>query len=224
MPENTHVRMTAEQYDRYSLRDGNPWDQLLIDRLLEESEHLPREGRLLDIGAATAVLLVKLAAVERFANAELIGSDYFEDMVVEARLRVERAAVSHRIRIDREDVHALSYPDGYARWIISRSTIHHWSRPVTAFQEIHRVLAPGGIAIIHDIRRDAAPDAIARFNAWRAAAGVGRSVLEEKYTAGEVRSMCRDAGIEHSAVVVAPETGPGAMGFELRITKAMAPS
>ena len=86
------------------------------------------------------------------------------------------------------------------------------------------MLTPGGIAIIHDIRRDAHPDAIAQFNAWRRAAGVGPSLLDEKYTAGEVLQMCRDAGIEHSAVVVAPDTGPGAMGFELRITKAMAPA
>jgi ubiquinone/menaquinone biosynthesis C-methylase UbiE len=206
MPDNLHVRMTAEQYDAYTATAVDPWDDLLI-------------GRLLDIGTGTAVVLVKLCEVGPFAEVELIGSDFFEDMVAQARRRVEAAGVSGRVRIDQEDVHALSYPDDFARYLISKSTIHHWAHPVEAFREIHRVLEPGGVALIHEIRRDAPPEVIARFNEMRLAAGAGPSHLEEKYTPAEVREMCEKAGIGQSVQIHAPDEGPGAIGFEVRIQK-----
>lgn len=219
MRDNLHVRTTAQHYDDYAATSVEPWDALLIGRVLEESRSRPPGGRLLDIGTGTAIVLAKLAALVPLRDVELIGSDYFEDMVAEARKRVEGAGLSGRIRIDREDVHALSYPDGFARYVISKSTIHHWSRPVEALKEIHRVLEPGGVALIHEIRRDANPEVVRTFNGLRKAAGVGPANLDEKYTPAEVQQMCEQAGIAASALISAPESGPGSIGFELRITR-----
>ena len=97
--------------------------------------------------------------------------------------------------------------------------MHHWSDPAQALREIGRVLKPGGVAVIQDVRRDPAPDVLAEFNRRRAEAGVEPSRLGEKYTVAEVREFVRSAGLEDWSTMVAPDSGPGALGFELRICR-----
>ena len=96
--------------------------------------------------------------------------------------------------IDRADVHQMPYSDESADFIISRSTIHHWADPVKAFQEIYRLLTPGGVAIIHEPRRDPHPKALADFNAARAAVGVEPARMDEKFTPTEVKGFLKKAG------------------------------
>ena len=80
-------------------------------------------------------------------------------------------------------------------------------------------LAPGGVAIIHEPRRDPSPDALAEFNRARAAVGVEPARMEEKYTAAEVDAFLRRAGLAKQSIISAPRRGPGSMGFEVRISK-----
>jgi SAM-dependent methyltransferase len=107
--------------------------------------------------------------------------------------------------------------------VISRSTIHHWADPVVALGEVFRVLEPGGVALIHDIRRDADPAMVARFDGMRGEAGVGPSLLADKYTPDEVGRMCDEAGIAAWASIAAPDAGPASLGFELRVAKERVP-
>jgi len=218
MPDNLHVRATAEQYDAYTAEGIDPWDKLLTARLLAEKRTRARGGTLVDVGAGTAVFLVKLSGETAADDLELIATDYFDDMLDAARRRIADHGLESRIRVERQDVHAMSYPDGYARYIVSRSTIHHWADPVQALREIHRVLEPKGVALIHDVRRDAPAALIERLDGLRREAGIGPMLLDEKYTADEVKRMCDEAGIGHCARVFTSKSGPGTLGFELRIT------
>ena len=113
----------------------------------------------------------------------------------------------------------MSYPDGYARYIISRSTIHHWADPVQALREIYRVLEPGGIVMIHEPRRDASPAVVSLFNGMRESVGYPAFIPEEKYTPSEVLRMCEEAGIGQESDAIVSDQGVAALGFELRITK-----
>jgi ubiquinone/menaquinone biosynthesis C-methylase UbiE len=216
---NLHVRATPEQYHAFTASGITPWDDLLIDALLAELQGRPPGGRVVDIGAGTAVLLVKLAGVTRSAGLDLIATDYFEDMLVQARQRIAEAGFSDRIVVERQDAHGLSYADGSCRYVISRSTLHHWSDPVQALREIYRVLEPGGVALIHDVRRDAPADIIAMLDATRARHRIGPMRLEEKLTPDEVVAMCAAAGIAHDAEVRCSSDGAAALGFELRIAR-----
>lgn len=113
----------------------------------------------------------------------------------------------------------MSFQDNFCHLAMSRSTIHHWERPGQAFREIHRILRPGGSALIHDIRRDPPREIVEAFQATRVEAAVKPSNFEEKYTPTEVEQFLREAGIFDCSIVTAPERGPGALGFEVWIRK-----
>jgi ubiquinone/menaquinone biosynthesis C-methylase UbiE len=217
--KNLHVHYSAKDYDQYTERFVAVYDAGMIERLLEERRMREAEGILLDVGTGTARLLIKIAAVPEFKDVRLIGIDYFQDMVDEAAKAVAESNLQDRIELRQADAHHLPYADNFADYIISRSTIHHWADPVQALKEIHRVLKPGGIAIIHDVRRDPAPDILHQFNELRRQAGVEPARLEEKYTAAEVKDFLRQAGLHRYAGIVAPHSGPGALGFELNMEK-----
>ena len=115
---------------------------------------------------------VKLAVYKDKRWKKIISTGVFDDMVSRARPTIADNKLNHQVTIDRADVHEMPFPDAAADFIISRSTIHCWADPVKAFQEMYRLLTPGGVAIIHEPRRDLHRKALAAFNAARAAVGV----------------------------------------------------
>lgn len=215
--ENLHVHYSAESYDKYTEGFVQVYDDGMVKRLLQEGA--ARGGVLLDVGTGTARLLIKLARVPLLEDLRLIGIDYYQDMVDEALKAVAGAGLGGRVEVMQADAHDLPFPDAFADFVISRSTIHHWADPARALREIHRVLKPGGVALIHDVRRDPDPAVLAQFNEQRRLAGVEPCRLEEKYTAAEVEAFLAEAGLQRDATVGAPTEGPGALGFEVRITR-----
>jgi ubiquinone/menaquinone biosynthesis C-methylase UbiE len=219
MRDNLPVNYAAVLYDTYTTESVRPWDDALIQRMVEEFKPRFAQGILLDIGTGTAQLLVKVAQAPALRSLRFIGMDLFEDMVAEARQTVQEAGMEDRIEIHAMDAHTLTYPDNYASMVMSRSTIHHWADPPQVFRQIYRVLVPGGVAIIHDIRRDPDPALLDAFNAVRIGLGIGPTDLSLKYTPDETRAMLQEAGLTAVSTVAAPDAGPGALGYEVRIKK-----
>jgi ubiquinone/menaquinone biosynthesis C-methylase UbiE len=48
----------------------------------------------------------------------------------------------------------INFKNGEFDLVISRDSLHHWEEPEKVFEEIKRVLKPGGKLYIHDSRRD----------------------------------------------------------------------
>ena len=55
----------------------------------------------------------------------------------------------------------MPFEDGAFDLIVCRAAFKNFSEPVRAIEEMHRVLKPGGKALILDLRRDASPEVIA---------------------------------------------------------------
>jgi SAM-dependent methyltransferase len=97
-------------------------------------EALPAPGRVLDIGTGTGTAARAIA--ERWADADVMGVDVSEAMLTEAR-RLLPAELAGRVRYEHADASALPFPDGSFD-LVSLSNM------IPFFDEIERVLAPGG--------------------------------------------------------------------------------
>lgn len=214
---NMPVHYSAEDYDRFTQSFLGRFDRLLADRVLQEVRANPGGRLLLDAGCGTCRFLLRLAGLEELKGINFIGLDYYADMIEVSRANVERENLLDRIELLEGDVHHMPLGDGGVDFVVSRSTLHHWADPVAALVEIRRVLAPGGVALIHEIRRDPDPAAFEAFNRFRSAAGVEPSRLDEKYTLKEIRDMIAGAGLEDEAEVFAPSRGFSSLGCEIRI-------
>jgi len=90
-------------------------------------------------------------------------------------------------------------------FVISCGSLHHWKKPERVFEEIHRVLKPGGSALIDDLRRDAPEENVrewtsghvSRFMRWGA-----KHSFAEAYTAQEIEGMLEDSAFEDFDVKV----------------------
>jgi len=82
-----------------------------------------------------------------------------------------------------------------------------------------RVLAPGGIALVHDMRRDAKSSMLDRFTQMRAEANYPPTHLEEKLTLAEAEALVEEAGLAAVTIVKGSSGGLAALGFEILIQK-----
>jgi len=214
-----HVRYSADQYDAYTANCVGQFDEELANQVIQEASSRLSGATLLDIGTGTARFLVYLAAMKPLAGLRLVGTDLFPDMIERAVRTLEETGLGGAIELFQDDIHESRLAEGFADIIISRSTIHHWRNPARALSEIFRLLKPRGIALIHDVRRDATPEAVTEFNKLRATAGIGPSMLEEKFTVDEVKGFLAEAGLVEVTRIYAPKKGLMGLGMAIHIHK-----
>jgi ubiquinone/menaquinone biosynthesis C-methylase UbiE len=214
--DNFPVHYSAEAYDRFTHGFLGRFDRFLSDRLVQELRSNTGR-RLLDVGCGTSRFLMRLAGLAELKGTSLIGLDYYADMIQVSRENVVRECLVDRIELVQGDAHHLPFANGVLAFVVSRSTLHHWADPVAALLEIRRVLTPGGVALIHEVRRDSDPAALAAFNSLRDEAGIESSRLEEKFTVAEIRRFLTVAGLEKEAQLFAPAKGYASLGCEIRI-------
>ncbi len=215
--ENMPVHYSAQIYDRFTNGFLGRFDDLLLLRVRQEVRSNPGGRRFLDAGCGTGRFLLRLASMPEFNQLDFIGLDYFEDMLHVTRENIQKEMFCHRIRVVHGDMHQLPFVDGSLDFIASRSTLHHLADPSAALIEVRRCLAPGGVALIHEVRRDADPRALEIFNRLRSQAGVEESRSEEKYTTEEIRHFVQKADLKGEVVVLAPVSGYASLGCEIRI-------
>jgi len=109
-------------------------------------------GRLLDIGTGPGWLL--LAIQEEAASLQPTGLDISAAMVAKARENVAAAGLGGRIEVREGSAERLPFEDASFDIVVSTGSIHHWKNPVAGVDEIHRVLKPGGWALLYDILSD----------------------------------------------------------------------
>lgn len=218
MRENLRNLHDAARYDAYASTAMGPWDALLVERAVAVCPSLPGPRCAIDVGTGTGVIPELLAARREFDGFDLLGLEFFDDMVAQARRRVAAGAHARRVRIMQGDAHALPLPDDVVDLLLCRATLHHLADPIPALIDMARVLKPGGVAVIHDPRRDAPPDVLAAFNAMRAEVGYKPTTLAEKFTLAEAEALVVDAGLAEAATVSSGD-GLAALGFEILVRR-----
>ncbi|MGC9524784.1 MAG: class I SAM-dependent methyltransferase [Limnospira sp.] len=108
-------------------------------------------GVLLDAGTGTA--RIPIAIARQKPDWKIIAIDLSENMLKIGDRNVTAAGLAHQIELARVDAKQLPYETGQFDFVISNSIVHHLPDPLPFFQELNRVLKPGGGIFLRDLLR-----------------------------------------------------------------------
>ena len=107
-------------------------------------------GLVLDIGCGPGFLAAEIE--RRYPAIKVVGLDNNDEMLNLARRT--RQSGRYHMEFIKGDAHRLPLTDGAVDFVVSSLSLHHWADAVKVFNEIKRVLKPGGRFLIFDLRRD----------------------------------------------------------------------
>lgn len=110
--------------------------------------HLRPGTSLLDVGCGPGTITIDLA--EKVAPGAVVGVDYAQDVIAEADRQRELAATPSNVRFETGDVYALRFGDSSFDVVHAHQVLQHLSAPVSALEEMRRVLRPGGVLAVRD--------------------------------------------------------------------------
>jgi ubiquinone/menaquinone biosynthesis C-methylase UbiE len=112
-------------------------------------------GTILEVAPGPGYLAIELAKLGTY---RVFGLDVSQSFVQMATARAQDAGVAVEFR--HGDAAQMPFPPNSFDFIVCQAAFKNFSEPVLALSEMHRVLKPGGKALILDLRPDASPKAI----------------------------------------------------------------
>jgi ubiquinone/menaquinone biosynthesis C-methylase UbiE len=107
-------------------------------------------GSILEVAPGPGYLAIELA---RLGTYRVVGLDISKTFVRMAAENAQKAGV--QAALHHGDAAAMPFDAGSFDFLICRAAFKNFSQPVQALHEMHRVLKPGGRAVLLDLRRDA---------------------------------------------------------------------
>ena len=188
---------------------GSVYNRRIYGAIAELYEHIAREMRragptsILDVGTGRGYVSLLLA--EQNPAATIIGIDYSPMQVraAEALRRQRRIANCH---FRRDDAMRIMSGDESFDDVVSVGSIKHWPDGLRGLIEIHRVLKPGGWAVISETDRNASNEILRRFlerfHIWFIPDrllfwGLRHVVFGKSYTQKELKNLAHAAGFRN---------------------------
>jgi ubiquinone/menaquinone biosynthesis C-methylase UbiE len=112
-------------------------------------------GRVLEVAPGPGYLSIELA---QLGDYQVVGLDISRSFVEMARRNARDAGVP--VTFEHGNASDMPFAGESFDAIICRAAFKNFAEPVQALNEMHRVLRPGGKALIYDLRPDAPPEAI----------------------------------------------------------------
>ncbi len=149
--EGIQDAVTVEVFDRFArgMRDKG-WNN--VDTFLAKGLG---QGRLLEIGPGPGY--VGLELLTKAPQATLTGCEISPEMIRLAEKNAEGYGLGERVTYTEGNGMAMPFADASFDGVFSNGSMHEWEDPVKVFNEIHRVLRPGGVFCVSDMRRDVHP-------------------------------------------------------------------
>src|SRR4030095_8427960 len=136
----------ASWYAKTTLKDLKR-HKLMAKQLVEK---IPANGRVLEIAPGPGYFCIELA---KLGNYQITGLDISKSFVEIARRNAAEAGL--KIDFREGNASAMPFPENTFDFTFCQAAFKNFSEPVQAIAEMHRVLRPGGISVIADLRRDA---------------------------------------------------------------------
>ena len=143
----------ASWYAKTTLKDINR-HKLMAKQLVEK---IPTHGSVLEIAPGPGYFCIELA---KLGNFQITGLDISKSFVEIARQNAADAGLNIDFR--EGNASAMPFKDGTFDFTFCQAAFKNFSEPVKAISEMYRVLKPGGLSVIADMRRDASTADIER--------------------------------------------------------------
>lgn len=138
-------RFGARLYDL--LTDARP-NRMQMREIARDLTSRLKEGRLLDAGTGPGR---QLREIHRLNPAiELYGLDISRAMIDRARQNLSDIPVNLR----QGSIEETEYETGFFDMVTCTGTFYLWQHPETGLNEVHRILKPGGAAVLFESYRD----------------------------------------------------------------------
>jgi ubiquinone/menaquinone biosynthesis C-methylase UbiE len=167
--------IVAAWYTKITLKDLKR-HRLMANELVNS---VPANGSVLEIAPGPGYFCIELA---KLGNFQITGLDISKSFVEIAR----RNAVEAGLKIDFREGNASAMPfkENTFDFTFCQAAFKNFSEPVKAIAEMYRVLRPGGLSVISDLRRDASAEEIER-----EVKGMGLGRLNEMMVRWTFRNM-----------------------------------
>jgi ubiquinone/menaquinone biosynthesis C-methylase UbiE len=136
----------ASWYAKTTLKDLKR-HQLMAKQLVQK---IPANGKVLEIAPGPGYFCIELA---KLGNYQITGLDISKSFVEIARKNATEAGL--KIDFREGNASAMPFQDNTFDFTFCQAAFKNFSEPVKAIAEMYRVLRPGGISVISDLRRDA---------------------------------------------------------------------
>jgi ubiquinone/menaquinone biosynthesis C-methylase UbiE len=133
----------AKQYDEFAKTTFARIYPVIADQILERTGIT--KGTCLDVGSGPASLAITLALL---SDLRVLALDSSTEMFSLAHKNIRNRCMDGRVFPVMGDVHAIPAADATFNLVVSRGSYHFWEDLPTAFNEIYRVLKPGGMTYI----------------------------------------------------------------------------
>jgi ubiquinone/menaquinone biosynthesis C-methylase UbiE len=179
--------------------------------------YVPQAGSVLEVATGPGYLSIELA---RLGSFHIAGVDLSPDMVRIARENAMRAGVA--AEFVQGNSSSLPFPAASFDFLVCRAAFKNFAQPVRALQEMHRVLRPGGRALVIDLRRNASMREISQGLNAMGLSGVDRNLtklifrfmlIPTAYAREHIEQMLEQTQFSQKRI---DENG---MGFEIWLTK-----
>jgi ubiquinone/menaquinone biosynthesis C-methylase UbiE len=154
---------------------------------------IPAGGRVLEIAPGPGYFCIELA---RLGHYQITGLDISQSFIEICRKNAEAAGIQAEFR--QGDAANMPFEPDSFDFLFCQAAFKNFSQPVKAIAEMYRVLRPGGIGVIFDLRRDAS---LADIDQEVKGMGLGRideiitrwtfrgMLLKSAYSVDEMKSM-----------------------------------
>jgi ubiquinone/menaquinone biosynthesis C-methylase UbiE len=171
----------------------------------------------LEVAPGPGYFAVELA---KLGNYSIVGLDISHTFVEMAARNAEDAHVAVAFR--QGNVAAMPFEADSFDFVYCSAAFKNFAAPVTALDEMHRVLRPGGQAMIVDLRKDVPLDRIEtyvkqsgrrRFDAWMTTMAFRHMLIKRAYTKAEFVAMAETSRFGGCRII------EGEIGLDIRLTK-----
>jgi ubiquinone/menaquinone biosynthesis C-methylase UbiE len=178
---------------------------------------VPAHADILEIAPGPGYLSIELA---RLGGYHITGLDISPKFVEIAQAKAKEAGVNVDFR--QGNASRMPFADNTFDFIVCRAAFKNFAQPVEALNEMHRVLRPGGKALIDDLRGDVSAEAIDRhvdqmglnrINTFMTKAAFRSMLIKRAYTTRDFEEMASRSAFGRCRI------DPNAIGLHVWLEK-----